>query len=135
MDVEHAATPPEKESCGQPHDQDPDRRLGGQVDLIGERPLEEDQRQPEQVQRGGVAQPPREAQPAGPAVRSPIGQDERRDGRQVIGVGGVTEPEDEGDRERQAEAVTDPRFQQRFQAQRSPGSRPAASGSTCCSAG
>jgi hypothetical protein len=53
--VEDAASPPDQESHRQRRDQDPDRRLGGAVDALGERLLEEDERQPEQEQGRRVA--------------------------------------------------------------------------------
>ncbi len=63
----------------------------------------DDDRHAQREQRGGVAQPPREAHPARAAGAAAIARDERGDRGQVVRVGGVAQPQQDRDEDHGAE--------------------------------
>ena len=96
--VEAARAPVQQEPDRQRHDHDADRQLGAPLHAVGQVGAEQHDRQAEGEQRGRVAQPPSEAQAPGAARAALlVGGDQRRDRGEVVGIGGVAQPEEDGD--------------------------------------
>ena len=69
--------------------------------------VEQHERHPEGDEREGVTGAPGESEENGPARTAPsVGEHERRDRGQVIGVGRMAEAEQQRDRERKADAAS-----------------------------
>ena len=98
-----AVQPADEHAQREQHDDDADGLLGGRLERRRERRAEQDQRQADHEQRGGVAGAPDGAEAGGGARAARVPGDERRDRHQVVGVGRVAQPEQEGDAERDDE--------------------------------
>src|SRR5262249_40437956 len=74
--------------------------LGRLLDDVRQVAPEQEDRQAEGEERGRMAEAPGGAEPASDAGRTPARiRDERRDGHEVIGIGGVPKAEAEGEQE------------------------------------
>ena len=107
MGVEGSAAPADEQPDGEAGDQEPDRGLGAALDGLREVRAVEDDRDAEREERQCVPRAPRQAEPgrvASPALRR---GEQRRDSREMVGVGGVaqTEQDGHGDHEHDCGAV------------------------------
>ena len=94
MEVEVAAAPANQQPDGEEHDQGGNRCLRPLLQALGQVGLEEHDRHPEHDERQRVAETPEDPELGCAAAGSfPPGGDERRDGRDVVGVGRVTQSE------------------------------------------
>jgi uncharacterized protein len=96
MHVEVASPPAQQEAAGQNRDEYADERFGGSLDSLGELQVEQDERYAQGAESRSVPQapgPPQHRRAAGAVILSV--QEESGDRGEVVGVGGVTQPEQE----------------------------------------
>jgi hypothetical protein len=104
--VEIAALPAHEQPHRQSDDRQADDGLGGALRHIRQTAAEEDDRQTEEEQRDRMAKAPEKAQkPCTAAAPVVVGQDQRGNRGEVIGIRRVPRAEQHGDGERQAEAA------------------------------
>ena len=95
--VEGSVPPPDEKPDCEEHDQRGDRGLGSTLDVLREIALGDEDRDAEDHECHGVPEPPPRAQARGGGGRAlASGGDQRRDGRDVVGIGGVPEAEQHG---------------------------------------
>ena len=110
MDVEVALRPAEQQPERKEDDHQTDGHLCAPDQPVRQVPPEQDHRQPEGQQCGGMAEPPRQAKCSGPTCAVPlVRQDEGRDRREVVRVGGVPEAQQKGHRQRHQSVTTERR--------------------------
>jgi len=98
VQVEVAMSPAHEEPQRQEHDQRGHGRLGALLHPLGQELLEEEDRQPEEHEGERVAEAPERPQPGcRPAGALLPRGNERGHCRDVVGVRGMTEPEQRGD--------------------------------------
>jgi hypothetical protein len=103
MDVrmEVPAMPPQQQPPGQNHNRDSNRGLCYLLERSRQIPAEQHHRETKGHQRYGMPQPPSQAQEPGPArSRPPVTQEERGHCCEVVRVGRVPQPEQNGHDER-----------------------------------
>jgi hypothetical protein len=100
VSMEVASAPAQQEAQAERHDHHPNQYLGRLLGRFGEIALKEDDRQSHHEERRGMANPPEQAEHA-PAPNGVLllGCDKCRDSREVIGVDGVPESEQDGQRD------------------------------------
>jgi hypothetical protein len=100
VDVEETRSPLPEESERECHDDQSDRSFDYPPEGLGQRGADEQDGQAESDERDGMPEAPREPEqgacPGAPPVRP---GHEDRDGSEVIRVGGVAEPQEQGDEE------------------------------------
>lgn len=93
-DAQQPAPPPHQKAGRQGDDQRSDERLGSALRRARKRRGEQHDWEPERDERRGVAGAPGEPEPRGaPPARPGLGGDQHRDGREMVRVGGVAQPE------------------------------------------
>ncbi len=104
--VEVAAPPAVQQPHGEDDDHAADRQLGGLLHALRQRVADQHDGQAAGKERERVPAPPGEPEPArprGPVTR--VGDDQRGHRRQVIGVGGVAQAEQDGHQQRDDDAA------------------------------
>jgi len=98
--------PAHQQPRGEDGDDHADGGLGGTLQRIGQVGAEDDDRQPEDEQGRRVSASPREAERSRPCRAVPaIRNDQGRHRREVVGVGRVPQPEQDGDEKRDRDAA------------------------------
>ena len=98
--MEPSPAPKDEKPDGKHRDDHADEHLRGPLERLGQVPPEQDDRQAEECERGGVTGSPGRAQNRRtPGCAPGLGSDERRHGDEVVGVGCVPHAEEQRDRD------------------------------------
>jgi len=109
MQVEVPPAPAHQEPHGEQCDQQADDGLGAPLNRVRQIPAKEDHRDPESEQRSGVAQAPRKSQQCRAArTMAMIGQEQRGDSGEVIGIGRMPKPQQNGYQQRHDATTAEP---------------------------
>lgn len=100
VDVEATCSPLREEPEREDHDDESNRRFDDPPDGLGQGGSDEQEGQAEGDERDCMPESPREPQQRAGASAPPVrARDQAGDGGEVIRVGGVAEPEEQGDEE------------------------------------